>query len=63
MRATMSLYRRGGRGEEGREERHARACTSPRSCKLMQAHAKSLGNNKSNKCKFEKKKKKWVKAL
>jgi len=33
MRATMSLYRRGGREEEGREERHARACTSLHSCK------------------------------
>jgi hypothetical protein len=48
MRNTMSLYRRGGR--RGRGERR-KTCKSMHKSTLMQAHAKSFGNNKSNKCK------------
>jgi len=48
MRTTMSLYRRGGR--KGRGERR-KTCKSMHKYTLMQAHAKSFGNNKNNKCK------------
>jgi hypothetical protein len=47
MRNTMSLYRRGGRRRRGERRK---TCKSMHKSTLMQAHAKSFGNNKSNKC-------------
>jgi len=42
MRATMSLYRRGGRRRRGERRK---TCKSMHKSILMQTHAKSLGNN------------------